>query len=219
MESFFASLTKDLVFRDSFATLAAAKRSIFEYVEVFYNRVRLHSSLGSIAPATFESRQPRSSVHEPWESPVRGRLDVRQGLADGVPADAELVSDLTDAQAIAVQLPNAGEVVHGTHRCPPEQRRPYREGDRCTVDQNCVPRWTRIPRRLPDVSRWSARGWPWSGTAHSSPGYSSRGFAGITVAHSSRLPAKARRTKRCSRRRGTIGFLDFKLTGAPPLLS
>ncbi len=58
MESFFASLKKDLVFRESFATRAVAERSIFEYVEVFYNRVRLHSSLGYVAPATFESLQP-----------------------------------------------------------------------------------------------------------------------------------------------------------------
>ena len=49
---------KDLVFRESFATRAVAERSIFEYVEVFYNRVRLHSSLGYVAPATFESLQP-----------------------------------------------------------------------------------------------------------------------------------------------------------------
>ena len=58
MESFFASLKKDLVYRASFATRSIAERSIFEYVEVFYNRVRLHSSLGYVAPATFESLQP-----------------------------------------------------------------------------------------------------------------------------------------------------------------
>ena len=58
MESFFASLKKDLVYRESFATRSIAERSIFEYVEVFYNRVRLHSSLGYVAPATFESLQP-----------------------------------------------------------------------------------------------------------------------------------------------------------------
>ncbi len=58
MESFFASLKKELVYRESFATRSAAERSIFEYVEVFYNRVRLHSALGYVAPATFESLQP-----------------------------------------------------------------------------------------------------------------------------------------------------------------
>ncbi len=58
MESFFASLKKELVYRESFATRASAERAIFEYVEVFYNRVRLHSSLGYVSPATFESLQP-----------------------------------------------------------------------------------------------------------------------------------------------------------------
>ena len=58
MESFFASLKKELVYRESFATRASAERAVFEYVEVFYNRVRLHSSLGYVAPATFESLQP-----------------------------------------------------------------------------------------------------------------------------------------------------------------
>ena len=58
MGSFFASLKKELVCRESFATRSAAERSIFEYVECFYNRERLHSSLGYVAPATFESLQP-----------------------------------------------------------------------------------------------------------------------------------------------------------------
>ncbi len=58
MESFFASLKKELVCRESFATRSATERSIFEYIEVFYNRVRLHSALGYVAPATFESLQP-----------------------------------------------------------------------------------------------------------------------------------------------------------------
>jgi len=58
MESLFASLKKELVYRESFATRAAAERAIFEYVEVFYNRVRLHSSLGYVSPASFESSQP-----------------------------------------------------------------------------------------------------------------------------------------------------------------
>ena len=58
MESFFASLKKELVYRESFATRSAAERAIFEYVEVFPNRVRLHSKLGYVAPASFESSQP-----------------------------------------------------------------------------------------------------------------------------------------------------------------
>jgi putative transposase len=54
MESFFASLKKELVHRENYATRAEATASIFEYVEAFYNRVRRHSSLGYVAPAEFE---------------------------------------------------------------------------------------------------------------------------------------------------------------------
>ena len=55
MESFFASLKKELVHHETYATLAEAKASLFEYIEVFYNRIRRHSSLGYVAPAEFES--------------------------------------------------------------------------------------------------------------------------------------------------------------------
>ena len=54
MESFFARLKKELVHREEYATREQAKASIFEYIEVFYNRVRRHSSLGFVAPAEFE---------------------------------------------------------------------------------------------------------------------------------------------------------------------
>ena len=54
MESFFASLKKELVHDDDYATRDEARASIFEYIEAFYNRVRRHSSLGYVAPAEFE---------------------------------------------------------------------------------------------------------------------------------------------------------------------
>ena len=54
MESFFASLKKELVHGEDYATRAEATASIFEYLEAFYNRVRRHSSLGYVAPAEYE---------------------------------------------------------------------------------------------------------------------------------------------------------------------
>ena len=54
MESFFASLKKELVHGEDYATREQARSSIFEYIEAFYNRVRRHSSLGYVAPAEFE---------------------------------------------------------------------------------------------------------------------------------------------------------------------
>ena len=55
MESFFASLKKELVHHEDYPTIEAAKASLFEYIEAFYNRVRRHSSLGYVAPEEFES--------------------------------------------------------------------------------------------------------------------------------------------------------------------
>jgi putative transposase len=54
MESFFASLKKELVHDEDYATRDEATASIFEYIEAFYNRVRRHSSLGYVAPVEFE---------------------------------------------------------------------------------------------------------------------------------------------------------------------
>lgn len=55
-ESFFATLKKELVHHERYATREEAKQSIFEYIEVFYNRERLHSSLGYLSPEDFENR-------------------------------------------------------------------------------------------------------------------------------------------------------------------
>jgi transposase InsO family protein len=54
MESFFASLKKELTHGEDYATRAEARASIFEYIEVFFNRVRRHSSLGYLSPAEYE---------------------------------------------------------------------------------------------------------------------------------------------------------------------
>jgi putative transposase len=51
MESFFASLKKEHVHHTRFRTRAAARAAVFDYLEVFYNRQRLHSALGYRTPA------------------------------------------------------------------------------------------------------------------------------------------------------------------------
>jgi transposase InsO family protein len=56
MESFWSTLKSELVHRQSFATRAQARAAIFEYVEVFYNRQRLHSALGYKSPVDFENQ-------------------------------------------------------------------------------------------------------------------------------------------------------------------
>jgi transposase InsO family protein len=54
VESFFASLKRELVHHEKYTSRAAAQASIFEYIEAFYNRVRRHSSLGFMSPEEFE---------------------------------------------------------------------------------------------------------------------------------------------------------------------
>ena len=55
MESFWATLKTELVHHEHYATQEEARQSIFEYIEVFYNRKRLHSSLGYVSPEAFEA--------------------------------------------------------------------------------------------------------------------------------------------------------------------
>jgi putative transposase len=57
MESFFASLKKELVHDADFETRAEARAALFEYIEVFYNNQRRHSSLGYVCPAEFEQSE------------------------------------------------------------------------------------------------------------------------------------------------------------------
>jgi transposase InsO family protein len=54
-ESFFATLKKELIHRRSWPTRIELRRAIFEYIEVFYNRRRLHSTIGYKTPAAVES--------------------------------------------------------------------------------------------------------------------------------------------------------------------
>ena len=53
-ESWFATLKLELIDRQSWATRAQVRRAVFEFVEVFYNRRRLHSSLNYLSPAEYE---------------------------------------------------------------------------------------------------------------------------------------------------------------------
>jgi len=54
MESFWATLKLELVYRRRFDTRAQARTQIFDYIETFYNRQRAHSALGYLSPVDFE---------------------------------------------------------------------------------------------------------------------------------------------------------------------
>jgi putative transposase len=55
MESFWSTLKNELVNHERYATREQARQSIFEYIEIFYNRKRLHSSIGYQSPEAFEA--------------------------------------------------------------------------------------------------------------------------------------------------------------------
>lgn len=59
MESFFATLRAELTELERFATRQAAQLAIFDYIELFYNRQRIHSSIDFTSPTTFEA------IHQP----------------------------------------------------------------------------------------------------------------------------------------------------------
>lgn len=56
MESFWSSLKREIVNDRQFATQAEAKAALFEWIEIFYNRVRFHSALGYQSPVDFETK-------------------------------------------------------------------------------------------------------------------------------------------------------------------
>lgn len=54
VESFFHTLKTEMIYHEDFETRDRARRAIFEWVEAFYNRERIHSTLGYMSPVAFE---------------------------------------------------------------------------------------------------------------------------------------------------------------------
>ena len=55
-ESFFKTLKTEMVYHQEFKSKQEAKLAIFEFIEVWYNRKRRHSSLGYLSPQAFEEK-------------------------------------------------------------------------------------------------------------------------------------------------------------------
>ena len=54
MESFFGTLKTELMYHEDYMTRNQARASIFEYIEAFYNRVRIQEKLGYLSPELYE---------------------------------------------------------------------------------------------------------------------------------------------------------------------
>ncbi len=62
MESFFGTVKEECAEQQTYRTRAEARQSVFEYLEVFYNRQRKHSSLGYLSPATYEQIKGETNI-------------------------------------------------------------------------------------------------------------------------------------------------------------
>jgi len=61
-ESFFASLTKDLLRRRTLLSRSEARTAVFDYIETFYNPLRLHSTLDYLSPADYERMNEKEAA-------------------------------------------------------------------------------------------------------------------------------------------------------------
>lgn len=72
MESFWSTLKTEMVYRKRFQFHGDARLALFDYIEVFYNRKRLHSALGYRSPVEFESRREQNIFTVPQVSTISG---------------------------------------------------------------------------------------------------------------------------------------------------
>jgi transposase InsO family protein len=63
-ESFFHTLKTELIYWNRYQTREEAKRSIFQYIEIFYNRQRLHSAIGYLSPVEFEEKNGKELIEK-----------------------------------------------------------------------------------------------------------------------------------------------------------
>jgi putative transposase len=64
MESFFATLKMERVYRRKYQTREEARQDNFQYIEVWYNRKRRHSSIGYLSPEQFEKQQEKENQQQ-----------------------------------------------------------------------------------------------------------------------------------------------------------
>lgn len=62
IESFFATLKKGQIYRTKYDTIESVKKNMFGYIELFYNRKRMHSVLGYLSPVEYRLKYDDTSV-------------------------------------------------------------------------------------------------------------------------------------------------------------
>ena len=62
MESFFGRFKVELIYAENYQTVETAHAGIFEYIEMFYNRQRRHSSIGYMSPHEYEQQYNQLTV-------------------------------------------------------------------------------------------------------------------------------------------------------------
>ena len=91
MESFFSTVKSELA--DRFDTNGHAKMELFDYIEVFYNQRRRHSTLGQISPAAFERRATEEGVDPMQNRPERGFAQAPHPSSFSLQEEATTMSD------------------------------------------------------------------------------------------------------------------------------
>jgi putative transposase len=100
MESFWSTLKMELIYRRKFASRRQAQREIFDYIEVFYNRQRIHSALGYRSPEQFEREQ--NPKNKSIAAHPGGASDSQGGAQQGTGARGEQYLDgLTRSRTIS----------------------------------------------------------------------------------------------------------------------
>jgi hypothetical protein len=100
-ESFFATLKKELVHRQSWPTRRELSGEVFEYIEAFYNRTRRHSTLGYLSPADYEN----TTLINPGASLAASRLAYPDQESSRTPKAQPCPSGTGELHAVMEDFP------------------------------------------------------------------------------------------------------------------
>ena len=108
MESFWSTLKIELIYRREFLSRQQAQREIFDYIEVFYNRRRIHSALGYRSPQQFETEQNAKNksiaAHPGVAADSQGGAQRSEQYLDGPTRSRTMVApDLFSSKAINLE--------------------------------------------------------------------------------------------------------------------